>query len=138
MSIRVELTHNSKQSPWGILDIPSCASYHFKKERKFMSDDPALDALKKKIKNAQKEANPTPLRESDSQNLAGKFFNVGVELVAGVFVGAGLGLLFDWAFGTSPWGLISLFILGSAAGMLNVYRALTVKKPEENKKDTHV
>lgn len=103
-----------------------------------MHEDPALDTLKKKIKNAQKEVHPAQFRELNSQNLVGKFFNVGVELVAGVLVGAGLGLLVDWAFETSPWGLISLFILGSGAGMLNVYRALTIKKLEGNKKDTHV
>lgn len=103
-----------------------------------MSDDPPLDALKRKIDLAKKATLSSSLKESKPLNLAGKFFNVGVELVAGVFVGTGMGLLIDWAFGTSPWGLISLFILGSTAGMLNVYRALTLKKPKDNKKDHHV
>ncbi|MBS0272248.1 MAG: AtpZ/AtpI family protein [Proteobacteria bacterium] len=103
-----------------------------------MSDDPTLDTLKRKIDLAKKTTQPPSLKGVKPLNLAGKFFNVGVELVAGVFVGTGMGLLIDWAFGTSPWGLISLFILGSAAGMLNIYRALTQKKPKENKKNTHV
>ncbi len=103
-----------------------------------MSDDPTLDTLKRKIDLAKKATHSPPLKASEPINLAGKFFNVGVELVAGVLVGAGMGLFIDWAFGTSPWGLISLFILGSAAGMLNVYRALTLKKHKDNKKDTHV
>jgi ATP synthase protein I len=103
-----------------------------------MSDDPALDKLKRKIQDAKKEVKATSFRKDKPQNRAAKFFNVGIELVAGVLVGVGLGLFFDWAFGTSPWGLISLFILGSAAGMLNVYRALTSEKPVDNKKDTHV
>lgn len=102
-----------------------------------MSDDPALDKLKRQIQDAKKAAHPKPLQEDTSQNLAGKFFNVGVELVAGVLVGAGLGIFIDWLFGTSPWGLISLFILGSAAGMLNVYRALIGQGKKEKKKDTH-
>jgi ATP synthase protein I len=103
-----------------------------------MSGDRALDKLKKKIQEAKKRARPAPFREDKPQNLAVKFFNIGLELVAGVFVGAGLGLFIDWAFKTSPWGLIFFFILGSAAGILNVYRALTTKKPVDNKKDTHV
>jgi ATP synthase protein I len=105
-----------------------------------MSDDPALDKLKSQIAKAKKEAQPILLKEEEdtSFNRLGKFFNVGVELVSGVFVGVGCGLFIDWAFGTSPWGLISLFILGSAAGMLNVYRVLTVKAKADTKKDTHV
>lgn len=100
-----------------------------------MSNDPALDNLKKQIQKAKKAVHSSEFQEDTTQNLTGKFFNVGAELVSGVLVGAGLGILVDWGFGTSPWGLICLFILGSAAGMLNVYRALTVNKPKDSKKD---
>ncbi|MBA3813421.1 MAG: AtpZ/AtpI family protein [Alphaproteobacteria bacterium] len=103
-----------------------------------MSDDPKLDKLKRQIEKAQAEAEPIRVKENEPLNKLGKFFNVGVELVSGVFVGVGCGLLIDWACGTSPWGLISLFILGSIAGMLNVYRALTTKGQPGTKKDTHV
>ncbi len=44
-------------------------------------------------------------------------------MVAGVLVGAGLGLLLDRWLGTSPWGLLVLLLLGFAAGVLNVMRA---------------
>jgi ATP synthase protein I len=44
------------------------------------------------------------------------------ELVAGVVVGAGLGLLLDRWLGISPWGLIVFLLLGFAAGVLNVAR----------------
>ncbi len=100
-----------------------------------MSDDPALDKLKKEIYDAKKAARLQSFRENKSQSSAGKFFNVGVELVAGVLVGVGLGLFIDWMFETSPWGLIIFFILGSVAGMLNVYRALT---GQGDKKEPHV
>ena len=89
-----------------------------------MSEDPSLDKLKNQIKVAKKELISKPSNKNKSQPPTGKFFNVGAELVSGVFVGVGAGLLFDWLFGTSPWGLIILFILGSMAGMLNVYKAL--------------
>lgn len=85
--------------------------------------DPNLDNLKRRIEKAKKK----PPSKEPPMNKMGKFFNAGVELVSGVFVGVGLGLLFDWLFGTTPWGLISLFILGSIAGMLNVYRTLINK-----------
>lgn len=102
-----------------------------------MPDDPALDRLKKQIQEAKRAAYPRSVKEDKAQNTVGKYFNVGVELVSGVFVGVGLGLFMDWAFGSSPWGLISFFILGSVAGMLNVYRALTAPN-KKSKKDKNV
>jgi len=50
---------------------------------------------------------------------------IGLELVVAVVVGTGLGWAIDWALGTQPWGTLVLFFLGVAAGMLNVYRAVT-------------
>lgn len=48
---------------------------------------------------------------------------VGSELLAGLFVGAILGLGLDTLFGTKPlWLLVGIF-LGFAAGVLNVSRA---------------
>jgi ATP synthase protein I len=98
-----------------------------------MSEDPALETLKRKIKEAQKTTPPD--KETKPETTAGKYFNVGVELVSGVLVGVGVGLFIDWLFGTSPWGLISLFILGSSAGMLNVYRALARAENKDDKDD---
>jgi ATP synthase protein I len=50
-------------------------------------------------------------------------FRLSSELVAGVVVGAGLGLLIDHWLGISPWGLIIFGMLGFAAGVLNVARS---------------
>ena len=50
---------------------------------------------------------------------------VGIELVAALIVGVGMGLLLDSWLGTGPWLLIVFFVLGAAAGMLNVYRAMS-------------
>jgi ATP synthase protein I len=55
-----------------------------------------------------------------------KGFRLSSELVAGVLVGAGLGWLTDRWFGTSPWGLMILLLLGFAAGVLNVMRSAGV------------
>lgn len=53
----------------------------------------------------------------------GKAFAIASHLVAGLVVGAGIGLLLDHWLGTSPGFLILFFMLGAAAGVLNVYRA---------------
>ena len=46
------------------------------------------------------------------------------ELVAGVLVGALIGLALDRWLGISPWGLIVFLLLGFAAGVVNVVRAV--------------
>ena len=53
----------------------------------------------------------------------GVAFRIGVELVAALVVGVGIGLLLDNWLGTGPWFLVAFFFLGAAAGVLNVYRA---------------
>ena len=54
--------------------------------------------------------------------LAGR---VTTELVAGVVVGTFIGWAFDNWLGTTPTLMVVLFFLGSAAGLMNVWRALT-------------
>lgn len=49
-------------------------------------------------------------------------FRAGVEVVAALVVGAGLGWFLDRWLGTFPWLFLLFFVLGSAAGILNVYR----------------
>jgi ATP synthase protein I len=46
----------------------------------------------------------------------------GVEVVSALIVGVGLGLLLDRWLGTWPWLFLVFFVLGAAAGVLNVYR----------------
>ena len=50
-------------------------------------------------------------------------FRLSSELVAGVVVGALIGWGFDRLLSTSPFGLIVFFLLGFAAGVLNVVRS---------------
>lgn len=52
----------------------------------------------------------------------GLALRLGVDFVAGVVVGVGIGLLLDWWMGSSPAMLIVFFLLGAAAGTFNVYR----------------
>src|SRR5580700_12165063 len=50
---------------------------------------------------------------------------IGIELVVAIAVATALGWAIDRWLGTRPWGIIVLFFLGVAAGMLNVYRAVS-------------
>ena len=46
----------------------------------------------------------------------------GVEVVSALIAGAGLGWLLDRWLGTFPWLFMVFFLVGGAAGVLNVYR----------------
>ncbi len=50
---------------------------------------------------------------------------IGTELVAGLAVGVVIGWLLDRWLGTKPLFLILFFILGSAAGIMNVFRTVS-------------
>lgn len=59
------------------------------------------------------------------QSSLGMGFRIGVEMVAAIAVGLGIGWLLDNWLGTGPWLLVLFFFLGAAAGVMNVYRAIT-------------
>jgi ATP synthase protein I len=86
-----------------------------------------LDELDAKIRSVRQNISG-PLKKSrrseGASSLAGIAGRAGVELVAGVAVGSAVGYGLDSWLGTSPWMFILCFILGAAAGMLNVYRAV--------------
>ena len=49
---------------------------------------------------------------------------IGIELVAALMVGTGIGYLLDQWWGSKPWAMIVFFVLGSAAGLMNVMRVM--------------
>jgi len=99
-----------------------------------MSQDPQLDALKNRLRKAEKTLKPAS--PSFSQKPAMQFINAGVDLFAGVLMGAGVGLFVDRVFTISPWGLIVFFCLGAVAGLLNMCRVLT-RPPPQHKNHSH-
>ena len=82
-----------------------------------------------KIKaNRPPESEQGPRPVGDPSAMA-RGIRLSAELVAGVLVGAAIGLLLDRWLGVSPWGLIVFLLLGFAAGILNVMRAAGVVAP---------
>ena len=63
-------------------------------------------------------------KNTDSLNI---YYRVGTELLAGLIIGAGIGLTVDKWLNTTPLFMIILFILGGVAGIYNLWRVLTGK-----------
>jgi ATP synthase protein I len=51
-------------------------------------------------------------------------WRVGIELLGAIVIAVFIGWAIDRWLGTRPWGMVVMFFLGVAAGMLNVYRAV--------------
>ena len=76
-----------------------------------------LKIAKKNIKNIKKENSG-----SNAASL-GKALKISTELVASVVVGSTIGFLLDNWFDTKPLLIICFFIMGVAAGILNVFKS---------------
>ena len=76
-----------------------------------------LEIAKKNIKKKQIQ------NKSSNVTSFGKAMKISTELVATVVVGATLGFILDNWFDTRPWITISFFIMGAAAGILNVIKS---------------
>ena len=83
-----------------------------------------LEIAKKKIKKNE--------RKLESRNAAslGKALKISTELVAAVVVGTTMGFILDSWFGTKPLLIICFFMIGVAAGIMNVFKA--AKRMEKN------
>jgi ATP synthase protein I len=72
-----------------------------------------------------------PLPDGTAKGTAmAKALRLSTELIGGIVVGGAIGWFLDKWLGTWPWLFILFFMLGSAAGMMNVVRsAMTEKTP---------
>ena len=71
------------------------------------------------------EANRASASGSSEMTGMGRGVRIGTEFIAAILVGAVIGYLIDLGLGTRPWGLLIMFLVGFAAGILNVTRAVT-------------
>jgi ATP synthase protein I len=59
---------------------------------------------------------------ADTMRTLGALSTVGFSFVLAIVIGAAAGYFLDRWLGTSPWLFFLFFVLGLAAGILNVYR----------------
>ena len=84
-----------------------------------MVDDKKIKSLNQRIQKAKGTSN---LGQNNPPSPVGKAMKVVVEIVAAMAVGLVIGMLLDNYFDTRPIFIIIFFLLGSAAGILNVFR----------------
>lgn len=82
-----------------------------------------LEDRLRRLREQVPEEKQAPVTGRAPQSAYGFAFRVGVEMVAALVVGGGIGWLLDRWLGTMPLFLIVFFLLGAAAGLLNVFRA---------------
>ena len=95
-------------------------------------DPSSLKDLDARLKQAQSRQRAAKERDKGSGGRAansglGLGVRIAFDMLAALVVGVVIGLLLDAWLGTRPWMFILFFFLGSAAGMLNVYRTATGK-----------
>lgn len=85
---------------------------------------PPFRDLDKRLREAQARKSRGSGNKATATGM-GLAFRTATELVAGLVVGVAIGWLLDDWLGTKPWLLILFFLLGSGAGVLNVYRTVS-------------
>ena len=96
-----------------------------------MSD---LEDLKTRLKIAKSKLQNQNLDKDDKKKgvFLGNAFKLGTELVAAVAVGTIIGFILDNWFDTKPVLIIVFFLFGSAAGIMNVFRAAKRMQKQED------
>jgi ATP synthase protein I len=82
------------------------------------------DSFEERLRQAQarRGKDPGSAKSGLPRGNWGVGFRAGVEVVSALVVGIGIGWLLDRWLGTWPWLFLVFFVLGSAAGVMNVYR----------------
>ena len=85
--------------------------------------------LETRIEKVRAENKP---KTDQTHSSAGVAFRIGIDLIAGVAFGVAAGLFLDSWLDTTPWMLIVMIILGTAAGIRNVIRTAASLEEENN------
>ena len=91
------------------------------------------DDFKTRLKIAKSKLEKNSDKNNSQKNtFFGNAFKLGTELVAAVVVGTIIGFILDSWFDTKPILIIIFFLFGSAAGIVNVFKA--AKRMQESGK----
>jgi len=95
-----------------------------------LPEDPRLNSLDERLKQAQAdEAERTGRNRAGADGSEQLGNRVLSYLIGGMLGGAVIGWALDRLFGTSPWLLLILLFLGTAAGFWNIIK-LSTKRPD--------
>jgi len=86
------------------------------------NDPSRLEKLDTRLKAARQRRDGDGKRKRVPVGDFGPAIRVAVDLVAGIIVGVLIGLGLDSWLGTGPWLMLLFFVLGAAAGIMNVMR----------------
>ncbi|MDC0093229.1 AtpZ/AtpI family protein [Alphaproteobacteria bacterium] len=67
------------------------------------------------------------IKNEHNRGLLNTFSRVATELLTGLLIGGIMGWTIDKWLDTNPWFLIVFFLLGGAAGILNLWRVVSGK-----------
>jgi ATP synthase protein I len=84
-----------------------------------------LKRLETQLEGKRPKAVPDKLARTGTSGGAaplGQAMRLSTEFIAGVIAGGILGYIVDHLFGTKPWGMIVLLMLGFVTGIYNVMR----------------
>ncbi len=87
------------------------------------NDDPLHD-ISGRLADARRRREGEAPEAAPKEGL-GAAMRIGVELVAALGVGAAIGWGLDRWLDTAPWLMVVFFVLGAAAGVMNVYRYMS-------------
>lgn len=93
------------------------------------STPPSLEDLGSRIAKARQaqglEPTEGPEPQGGGMNASGLGIGmrISIEIVVSLAVSTGLGWVFDQWWGTTPWVMLAMFVLGGAAGINNAIRA---------------
>ena len=92
-----------------------------------------FDALSTRLKIAKKKANKNSFtnNKKDTSSL-GTALKLSTEMIAATLVGTIIGFILDNWFDSKPWLTIVFFIVGAAAGILNVVRSAKLMQKNNN------
>jgi ATP synthase protein I len=89
-----------------------------------LAEEPDPDRLKRldeRIAEAKRATAPAP-RKEEHYSQAQQGWRMVIELVSGLGIGFVIGYGLDWAFGTLPVFLVTMTLLGFAAGVKTMLR----------------